>query len=485
MDAHEPRPLTDTPTARVRGYKAFNEPAMASVKTMALIIDASIFVALYCALHHALRLSLSSGFVFLGVYVFLFAGLAFLIQTTWGATPGQLAWRLVMLYASSSPDGPVKHRLGWTHGLEHAWRLYWASSAHQREHLNRGIGWSATFLTVLSVGVAAAVFSMTLAQHPLLKRAELTRLEPFAPLDAKNQAMNQEWVAVPFFYSLGAWPERFAGRPVLYGLPYMKGPPHRFVGHIVARWEAPDTQVTIEGPKTPTQDVKPDLLRHCLSHTWSFRCLKIREQTLSRHLQEMATVDPQKWTIQWFEVENSSIAPEERARGFYISAEGPQRAQDRYVMVTAKGTHQAFILDRPLNYQGVQAKKLFDQAIRSQRVSDELGSGKAWIDQMIAKKKLGTLQAEKDPQAIVENLSEIQALLLSKISVDPKTFDSYFHLAGTAFMLAQHAFKEKNTDWSAAAKPMVESVIRYARDIAPEDARMPQLENMWIDIKKY
>jgi hypothetical protein len=199
----------------------------------------------------------------------------------------------------------------------------------------------------------------------------------------------------------------------------------------------------------------------------------------------MSALKPRRWQIRWFSVDNPVLMAEEQPQGIFLSAMNRGHVQERYILISPSGTQQAFILDRGANAKGIQAHELFQQAIQSQRVSEQLGSGRAWINRELAGAKLDRILKEKDPIRFVSDLTEIQALLLAKISVDPATYDSYYHLGGTALMLAKFAKSQHNSEWSAAAVPMVESAYRYAQDVQPRDPRTAQLQNMALEVKGY
>jgi hypothetical protein len=141
-------------------------------------------------------------------------------------------------------------------------------------------------------------------------------------------------------------------------------------------------------------------------------------------------------------------------------------------------------LDRPTGGAGALAHDLFEKLIRSQRVAKELGTGRAWVDRALAQVQLGTLNQTAPGPAFIPRLADVQALLLAKLSVDPKTYDTYFHLGGTSLLLTQYALRNQLPELAVSARPMVQSALRYAQDLKPADPKTQQLQNMWIDAKK-
>jgi hypothetical protein len=311
---------------------------------------------------------------------------------------------------------------------------------------------------------------------------------------------SNRWEILPFFYSLGAWPKVYRERPVFYALPYEKGPPSHFVGHIRARWDAPGAIVDFEGPKTPLGRTSRETIRQCLvgsEKSWS--CLKIRELTLQRHLEEIQkklagtaggnTALRMKWKLRWFTVRNPALAPAEQAQGIYLSAQDGDQGEERYVLITQDGTHQAISLNLKTSVtEGIEgaeaklAKTTFEQAIRSIRASDELTPGRTWIN-----RQLETIQLQKGAEQELSRLAAAQASLISKISVEPKVYEAYFHLGGTALLLQQLARKSGGAlamELSSVAKPLLQNTSRYVQDLNPKDPRTQILQGYWLESQK-
>jgi hypothetical protein len=51
---------------------------------------------------------------------------------------------------------------------------------------------------------------------------------------------------------------------------------------------------------------------------------------------------------------------------------------------------------------------------------------------------------ENNNELVANQLAEIQILLISRISVEPGSYDSYFHLAGTSLLLAKKSIKTQD-----------------------------------------
>jgi hypothetical protein len=453
----------------VRGHTALNAPARLPVALASALVDLSVGAALVGVAIWGLDLPptprLSSGFALVCMLVAVWIGL----HAALGASIGQLTWKLRL----SAPDGARPKVPGF------------GSRLIQAESLDAPATLGAIALTALISGLSLASADFTWFSNPVLARAAVWELEPWAP-----PAGDTNWNVQPFFYSLGVWPRSYHEQPILFELPYEKGPPKQFVGHVVARWEMPDVKVTLEGPRTPVE-VDVTRLRSCLTSLWyasssPLKCLSIRDAVLLRHVREIRkATDATRWELKWFEIKNPGLPPDESPIGIHVSGVGPRRAQDRFILINPRSTEQAFILDRPLGPAGDSAREVFEQAVRSQRIFTELNAGRAWIDRKLSSTRIDDLKSLQDMPTFVARIAELHALLLSKISVSPQSYDAYFHLGGTALLLARHAAQKGRTEWTALAKPLVNSAWKYAKDVGPDDPRTVELHNMRIDAQDY
>lgn len=358
------------------------------------------------------------------------------------------------------------------------------SRAYQMVKLEGEPLWVAIVLTSGIVGGSTWLAATQVAPHPHFRSAETRALEPFIP-----SPEDSGWTILPFFYSMGAWPKKFDGNDVLYSLPYAKGPPQQFVAQVTARWKMPHTTLVIEGPRTPQRVYSAERLRQCATSPWlqPVTCSDARELVLGKHVRQMLELKPIAWELEWFEVSNTAMRPEEQPRGFHIAVtlrDGEQeKVQERYILINDKGATQALVLDRPAGPGGELASATLAKIVRSLRLSTELVMGRSWVDRELQKVSLDQLGAIRDSRGFLERFSEIQALLVSEISVDPRNFDAFFHLGGTSSLLARRGVRERNTDWTALAKPAVRSALNYVQDIRADDPRVQQLQALWVEIK--
>ncbi len=405
--------------------------------------------------------------------------------------------------------------LGGTFG-QHLWGLEKEKSIRRilkapffRNQTTKATRWIGSVSLCLSLLMSYGLFKHAFFNHPLFKRANLVQWKHYIP-QAKAQ---KNWMTLPFFYTLGAWPRHFSTRlnpeqnkTVLYSIPYEKGPPKHFAGRILARWELPDIAITIEGPKTPLTLEQTQLYKRCIIdfHTMGFSesvlCTDIRHKTLGRHVSEMNSLKPSEFSIRWLEIPNPHIPPKEWVRGVLISAANQRKAQDRVILITPNGAHQTFILNRPRSDSGQLAFALFKQTLGTLRVSSKLQYGRALVNQKLSHTNIKKIKPGKNPFVFMDKLSEIQALLLAKISVDPKNYEAYYHLGGTSYLMLKQAIKmrqskqlslEENTllaeridAWTAAVKPMIHSSYLFAKDIAPSHPNTDRLYSIWSEVEK-
>ncbi|MGK5083685.1 hypothetical protein WDW37_10310 [Bdellovibrionota bacterium FG-1] len=463
MQSYEP-PVP--PHLHVRGNQAFDRHATPALKAAATLFDCAVTLTLFFWLHRLLRLAPIPSWTWPVAITGIYTAQWTLGKLLTGHTLGDMSWSLGALRRGI--DAPLM------------------SSAH----LGNGVIVRGIFLTGLAIAACAWATGDAVFRQPLWTLAQELTLNSTLP-----DTRSGEWEILPFYYTLGAWPRTYAEKPIFYTLPYEKGPPSRFPGHLIAIWEEPTTRLTVEGPKTPPASSKKEIrtprarIRECLvGSEKSWTCLKIRETTLQRHLNEIqtrlmgqaggTTALQMSWALSWFTVHNPALPTSEQVQGIYLSAETRSRGEDRFVVITEQGTHQAIILDYPVNSSAPRARKTLRTAIASLRVSDDLGPGRSWINRQLQAVELRT----PDPARI----AAAQASLIAKISVEPTSFEAFYHLGGTAVLLDRYARQAGSNalDMAAVARPLIENAWRYARDIAPNDSRTTELEGFWLEARK-
>ena len=194
------------------------------------------------------------------------------------------------------------------------------------------------------------------------------------------------------------------------------------------------------------------------------------KKALQRPIQEMERMSPSEWKLAWFSVLGGG---ESSAQGFMLEAANAVQVETRYVLVNAQGRHQAFILHTKKDSDGETARSLLRQAISGLRSLNDLREARVFID-----RELSDTHLTQNPS--LDELAQVQAELISKISIDPASFEAYYHLAGTALLAAK-----KDANLSSFAKPLVLNAYLFAKDVAPSDSRLPALEDLTLEAKKF
>jgi hypothetical protein len=354
-------------------------------------------------------------------------------------------------------------------------------------------------LTGALLWVAALSTHFYIFQHPALLPVEEIRWDPLIP--DQSSGAKEQWLTLPAYFTLGAWPRMFQGQPVLFSLPYEKGPPLRFLGHLVARWKMPDATMTWEGPKSPENRESRVEWRSCFTGS-RLHCGWMKQAFLERHLKDMKWKPGQLTKIFWFEVQDpAGKAIEQAPAGLWIEMHSSDATRSRAVLITEGGSQQVAELKDRGERTGEEARQLFQQMIRTLRLSDELKSGRALSSLRVSEvslKSVATLSRSKD---WVSSLSAIQATLMSRLTVEPKDLEAYYHLAGSGLvflrkisetrkaLLAQGASEDAMglllAEWAAAVRPTIQAAARYAEDVAPGSPRAKAVNDLWLEAQKF
>ncbi len=459
----------------VQGESVQARPAPGGRVFLARVTDGLVTLSVLVLFAKLIRPSLGISFL-PGLSHIVFVALMTGAASFWAGlllpwTPGHRAWSL-----ESQDHGDRGHHLRWI-------------GQPTLGSLLRG-----TFTTVFVLFATFLTLDQVLLSSPAMRRADTISVLPFAPAE-----QDRSWVSLPFFFASGAWPRTFLGQPVFYELPYEKGLPKKFLGRVIARWSAPEVTLTLEGPKTRT-DATVAAIYDCLRNPiQSWECLRIRQDTLGVHFEAMGIRQALSWKLQWFDVNNPHLDPQESPRGFMIEATHPGgTSEQRWVLLNALSAQQALVLRYPTGSDGAQAELLLSRTIGSLRVFSDLGPGRGLANERLLETELRALEGEDDPIRYASKVAGIQAVLVSKLSVDPRSFDACYHLAGTALMLFNYSrsLRVRSTqilsgplalmlqDWSAVSKPLVQSAYQYGMDIGSEPSRIKRLESIWAESRR-
>lgn len=368
--------------------------------------------------------------------------------------------------------------------------------------------------SLIRLGLPLSIIALLAASLTLLSRLFVLhptpRVQAFETLEWEAVRPPATWEMHSYFYLLGAWPTAFE-RPIFGVLPYEKGPPKRFVGSIRWNWFSPGAQLTVEGPKTPidpgffqTNNADPRArVEACLTQGFSFAikaadCGSIREAVLKRHITAIENEFPTrartselKWSSWWFRIQNPKLTARDQTQGFGIAAEAKTasgiKRVERWTLISRQGTHETLVFQTQGQTvsQAQVARSAFRNLISTLRLSDELGPQRALANQSLARLNLKGLDRLKNTPKLAAEIARIHRALLSKISVDPGALDAYYHLAGTAILLAEKIDSDKTLteqnriEITSVVRPLIASAFHYARDVAPRDPKTEEIKKFW------
>ncbi|MCC7440871.1 MAG: hypothetical protein IT285_04520 [Bdellovibrionales bacterium] len=409
-------------------------------------------------------------------------------------TPGQLACGLRLTDSTGERlTGLVAARAAW--GLQRG-----AFAARPETPRKLGLATAALFaLAGVLLNIAGGL--AWLRSQPLAQKAFDWNVQATPAIG--DPFFRRSWAPLPFYYAIGLWPKRFDGNPVFFSLPYTPGPPKQFPARVISRWHDPGVRLTLEGPRTPEGGTDAaslaSRLKSCLLEgRLGGGCAGLKALALGPHVEKMRRVSPKRWYLRWFEVRNPALPESERPRGVYLAAEGVKRAQERYLLVLPSGSIQPLILDRPSGPGGERARADLEITVSGLRIAPDLNSGRAMIEQALADIRLEDLRQLRDSLSFAARLSEIQAMLIAQITVQPANLNAYYHLGGLSLMLLQHATELRTARtqlvppdvlvmldrWTAAARPMIKAAARFAKDVSPDDPKTERLQNLWLEAQK-
>jgi len=424
----------------------------------ALLIDAlgAFFIAALISLIRHTPLGLRDNLV---VPLVLMPVAIYFCVLLFGRTPGQWVHGLIRVHARTG---------------ERPYRLYdLLFESDLRDAPTLPLPAVATFgaipaaLAILTLGAAHRVASY----DPTMRAWKEETFPLFAP-DPKSA----DWRVLPFYYSTGAWPVRFEGNSILYSLPYEKGPPERFVGKIGVYWNLPEAKITLLGPLTLKEPASIDALKACFLKAYA--CVGVRRDLAEKQLRPF--FERGKVTGgTWFQVENPLLKPEEKAQGLYLQAKSRDgsRIFEAYYLVNAKLALQGILLERSTGPAGAAASERLRQVVGSIRMQDDLAAPTAWVNQQLARVKLR-------PGSRLEELKDAQGILLAKISVDPRVFDSFYHLGGLGMLLYREAQKSGDVELAASSKLLVQSTYRFGQDVDPKNPKLRELETFKAQVEQ-
>ncbi len=349
---------------------------------------------------------------------------------------------------------------------------------------------SSWVLLLVSVQVSIGMLQSILMFHPMLRQASITALPEFSPQDTEEK----DWSDLSFYFVTGSFPRQVNGEAVWYLLPYGKGPPGRFPPLVIARLPHEAGRLLIEGPRTPERlRGKRGLVRSCLTSPapdlrLSPECLLVRRELLQRHTTDMlpSGKSPTTWELAWFEVQpGPGRVPREVEIpiGVRLTARSGTELVHRFILVHSSGRQQTISLEtRATRDQPNGDLPLLEKVVRSLLVHETLDQPLAWVDLRLSRTNYGAIRGGGN----LAKLAHGAALLISKATVDPADREAYFELAGLSLVLLKKAGKGLDSETvGSVSRPQAMAVQKFMRDVAIDDPRNAQLEQMLRDTKGF
>ncbi|MBI3535173.1 MAG: RDD family protein [Deltaproteobacteria bacterium] len=187
---------------QVKGYTVFGEKALTVVRILAFCIDALVFICGYFFFSMLYYLSPLPGLLDTAILIFLFLVYKFSFEKYLHCTVGQWFWK-----------------------IKKTNKIY-----IQKEKLSIPNLSAVISLTIIFFSCSIYIFYTWIYQHPMLQKASIITIK------SADLEQNISYERLPWFYTIGYWPKYFIdAEPLSFSLPYEKGPPLKFPGHIIVQ----------------------------------------------------------------------------------------------------------------------------------------------------------------------------------------------------------------------------------------------------------
>lgn len=336
-----------------------------------------------------------------------------------------------------------------------------------------GMKFKKTLIAVLLVSIAGSLY-LFLHSSPLesaLKTEVLVNTFPEKPDDD---------LILPFGFTLGPWPKAFRDEPIVTKLTYLKGPPSKFIDSMTQIWRPVEVELSLFGPKTILPEFRTKDWRTCFQS--DFFCSREKRLFWARVFPESEAHRTDSISVRWFE------SPDPRGtRGVHLVVRTPTYEIDRFAVIIPNGSVQVFSLKSVLNTLGDEARALFIKTMGALKVSEDLASSRAWIENKLKRVNLETIKKIPNEKARLQNLILVQNWIYSYLSVNPTGVDSFYHLAGITHRLAMDLIKSKSRHfenqeaWILSFQPLLSTLIRYAKDFPGSEAQVKSMEALLED----
>ena len=333
--------------------------------------------------------------------------------------------------------------------------------------------WLGPLCLIGTLCLSAGVSMILATSDPMTKRWKSADV----PLD-EALLKNTSLTYLPFAYLLTPIPASFENDPILWELPYLKGPPKSFVGRVELQWsEEWQNRMAFSGPLSFPRTVKVSDLVDCLGRF--FGCGADRHELLQKHLKLRSDFNEIFETAIW-RIENPLLKPEERPIALYVrgtSAKDPKRLREVALILNGNLALQTVSLDQKISPLNEKNSAFFRSVISNIRMTGDLAASRAWVNA-----KLAEFQPSGEPT--IPQISEAEKLLLSKLSVDPTQLEPFYHLFRFSELEYRRSLAAKNLVSTARARRLMSALVQYARDIAPADQKSKEMEQTLAQIER-
>lgn len=277
--------------------------------------------------------------------------------------------------------------------------------------------------------------------------------------------------SIPLFYNVLPTDVFLKIPNLVITVPYEKGPPTRFLGRIRLTYsEALDGRLDILGPLTFKGAQTREALHYCLSN--NLHCPSVREawhkQFVTPYFQGFKFSRPI-----WFEALNPNLPlDKEKPMGLYIQArnEGTGQVKKLIYLINAQLATSVFDITCENLVSCDRYLEIAKQLITPSKSIDDLSAARVHINQLLANFSL--------EQISPGTLTRAQLYLVSKISVDPADFWSYFYFAKVSHDLLKAPELSRFATLRALIEKGLDSIWKLAKDVDPKNEKLVLIENL-------
>jgi len=169
--------------------------------------------------------------------------------------------------------------------------------------------------------------------------------------------------------------------------------------------------------------------------------------------------------------------------GVRLTARTGTELVHRFILISERGQQQVISLESRATAESAQGDlSLLEKIIGSLVMHDSLDRPLAWVDHRLSLTNFGTIRGGGK----LDKLAHGAALLISKATVDPADPDTYFELAGVSLVMLKKAGKGLDSETvGSVSRPQAFAAQKFMRDVAADDPRNQQLEQMLLELKGF